>query len=62
MSINATILGQMITFGIFVLFTMKVVWPILDKALTDRKNKIAEGLSAAEQGHMKLKNAKTDTI
>ncbi len=60
MSINATLLGQMITFGIFVLFTMKFVWPLLNKALIDRKNKIADGLAAAKKGHKILENANID--
>ncbi len=54
MSLNATLLGQMITFAIFVIFTMKVVWPILEKTLEERKTKIALGLEAAEKGHKKL--------
>mgnify|MGYP001586491987 CR=1 FL=1 len=57
MSLNATLLGQMITFAIFVLFTMKVIWPILEKTLEERKIKIALGLEAAEKGHKKLLEA-----
>ena len=50
MDLNATLIGQMITFAIFVIFTMKVVWPILSKALEERKQVIADGLAAAEEG------------
>ena len=50
MNINLTLLGQMITFAIFVWFTMKYVWPPITKALSDRQKKIADGLAAAEQG------------
>lgn len=60
MSINATILGQMITFAIFVLFTMKFVWPLLNNALVERKDKIMNGLIAAEHGHKTLQDAKTE--
>jgi F-type H+-transporting ATPase subunit b len=60
MNINATLLGQMITFAIFVWFTMKMVWPMLDQALVERKKKIADGLAAAEQGHKTLEEAKNN--
>lgn len=49
MSINATLLGQMITFTLLVWFTMKYVWPPLIEILEARKKKIAEGLAAAEK-------------
>lgn len=49
MSINATLLGQMITFVIFVAFTMKFIWPPIVKALEERKLRIAEGLAAADR-------------
>jgi F-type H+-transporting ATPase subunit b len=50
MNINLTLFGQMVAFAIFVWFTMKFIWPPLVKAIEDRKNKIAEGLAAAERG------------
>ncbi|MCX7122579.1 MAG: F0F1 ATP synthase subunit B [Gammaproteobacteria bacterium] len=57
MDINATLFGQMITFIIFVLFTMKYIWPPLMKVLEERRHKIAEGLAAAEKGHHDLELA-----
>lgn len=57
MDINATLIGQMITFVIFVLFTMKFVWPPLMRILAERRKKIAEGLAAAEKGHRDLATA-----
>ena len=54
MSINATLIGQMITFALLVWFTMKYVWPPLLQALEDRKKKIAEGLAAAEKGQHEM--------
>lgn len=57
MDLNATLLGQMITFAIFVWFTMKVVWPILYKQMEERKKLIADGLAAAEEGRRILANA-----
>lgn len=50
MSINATLIGQMIWFAVFIWITMKYVWPPLQKAMADRQQQIAEGLAAAERG------------
>jgi F-type H+-transporting ATPase subunit b len=50
MNINATIIGQMIAFAVFVWFCMKYVWPPIMAALEERKKKIADGLAAAERG------------
>jgi F-type H+-transporting ATPase subunit b len=49
-SINATLIGQMITFALLVWFTMKYIWPPLFASLEERKKKIVEGLAAAERG------------
>ncbi len=57
MDINLTLVGQMITFAIFVWFTMKFVWPPVIKAMKDRQDKIAAGLAAAEQGEQALQIA-----
>lgn len=54
MEINITLLGQLITFAVFVWFTMKFVWPPLIKAMKDREAQIAEGLAAAERGQASL--------
>ena len=51
MNFNLTLIGQMISFVVFVWFTMTYVWTPIVKALEDRKAKIAEGLAAAERGH-----------
>ncbi|OUR65781.1 F0F1 ATP synthase subunit B [Methylophaga sp. 42_25_T18] len=50
MNLNATILGQMIAFALFVAFCMKYVWPPIMAALEERNKKIADGLAAAERG------------
>ena len=50
MNINATFIGQMITFAFFVIFCMKFVWPPIMQALNDRKKQIADGIAAAERG------------
>ncbi|MCB1774917.1 MAG: F0F1 ATP synthase subunit B [Gammaproteobacteria bacterium] len=50
MNINLTLIAQLVSFAVFVWFTMKYVWPPLTKAMDERKAKIAEGLAAAERG------------
>lgn len=57
MDINLTLVVQMLVFAAFVLFTMKLVWPPLAKALEERQDKIADGLSAAERGRKELELA-----
>lgn len=57
MNINLTLVVQMLVFAAFVLFTMKLVWPPLAKALEERQDKIADGLSAAERGRKELELA-----
>lgn len=49
MNINATLLGQAISFALFVWFCMKYVWPPLMQAIEERQKKIADGLQAAER-------------
>jgi len=50
MNFNATLIGQSITFIVFVWFCMKFIWPPIMHALGERKAKIAEGLAAADRG------------
>ena len=57
MSINATLIGQMITFALLVWFTMKYIWPPLFDSLEERKKKISEGLAAAERGQEEMQLA-----
>ncbi len=54
MSINATLIVQMIVFAILVGFTMKFVWPPITAALDERAKKIADGLSAADKAKSEL--------
>ncbi len=57
MNINLTLIAQLVSFAVFVWFTMKYVWPPLVKAMDERKAKIAEGLAAAERGQHEQKLA-----
>jgi F-type H+-transporting ATPase subunit b len=50
MNINLTLIAQLVSFAVFVWFTMKFVWPPLVRAMDERKAKIAEGLASAERG------------
>ena len=49
MNINATLLGQAISFMLFVWFCMKYVWPPLMDAIEARQKLIADGLTQAER-------------
>ena len=52
MNINLTLIGQLVTFVLFVMFCMKYVWPHIVGAMEERAKKIAEGLAAADRaGH-----------
>jgi F-type H+-transporting ATPase subunit b len=61
-SINATLIGQMITFALLVWFTMKYIWPPLFNSLEERKNKIAAGLAAAEKSQEDLRLAEKKAL
>jgi F-type H+-transporting ATPase subunit b len=56
-SINATLFVQLVVFAILVWFTMRFVWPPITKAIDERTQKIADGLSAAERARLELSNA-----
>lgn len=54
MNINATLIVQMLTFLVFVWFTMAVVWPPILRALEKRRAQIAEGIASADKGRQAL--------
>lgn len=58
MNINATLIGQSITFIIFVWFCMKYIWPPIMNALETRKKIIADGLAAADHARLDLELAR----
>ncbi|MEQ8234185.1 MAG: F0F1 ATP synthase subunit B [Gammaproteobacteria bacterium] len=65
MNMNLTLIGQAISFAIFVWFCLKYVWPPVLKALEERESRIADGLAAAERGKHELELAEqraTDVI
>jgi F-type H+-transporting ATPase subunit b len=53
-SLNATLFAQLVVFFILAWFTMKLVWPPIVKALDERAQKIADGLSAADKAKADL--------
>ncbi len=57
MNLNATLFFQMIVFFVLGWFTMKFVWPPITKAIEDRRQKIADGLAAADKGKADLAQA-----
>ena len=52
-----TIIGQAGTFLVFILVTMKFVWPPLTRAMEERRQKIAEGLAQSDQAEKALERA-----
>jgi F-type H+-transporting ATPase subunit b len=56
-SINGTLIVQMIVFLILVGFTMKFVWPPITAALDERAQKVASGLAAADKARSELSSA-----
>jgi len=59
-NINATLLGQAISFAIFVWFCMKYVWPPLTAAMEERQKQMSDGLENAEKAQAELDLAKAE--
>ena len=57
MNMNLTLVMQAVAFFAFILFTAKVVWPPLIRAIETRQRQIAEGPQAGEQGRQSLSSA-----
>ncbi|MGB1200067.1 MAG: F0F1 ATP synthase subunit B [Cognaticolwellia aestuarii] len=57
MNINATLIGELIAFVVFVIFCMKFVWPPLMAAIEDRQKTIADGLAASDRAAKELELA-----
>jgi F-type H+-transporting ATPase subunit b len=56
-NLNATLIAQIVVFGILWWFTMKFVWPPITKALDERAKKISDGLAAADKAKLELSAA-----
>ncbi len=57
MNINLTLLGQSLTFIVFIWFCWKFIWPLLIDAMRERQKTIAEGLESAERAEKDLELA-----
>lgn len=62
MDINATIIGQFLTFAVLIWFTMRYVWPPIIKAMQEREAKIAAGLEAADRSKRELEMAELKAL
>jgi F-type H+-transporting ATPase subunit b len=56
-NINLTMLGQAISFVMFVVFCMKFVWPPLTRIMRERQRALAEGLEKAAEAEKQLEQA-----
>jgi F-type H+-transporting ATPase subunit b len=59
-SLNATLIAQIIVFLILVWFTMKYIWPPIVRAMDERAKRIAEGLEAADRARRELAQANSN--
>ncbi len=57
MNLNATLLGELIAFVVFVIFCMKYVWPPIIGAIEARQATIADGLAASDRAAKDLELA-----
>lgn len=50
MNFTATLIAQIITFGVLVWFVQRFLWGPMTTMMEERKKRIAEGLAAADRG------------
>ncbi len=62
MNINATLIGELIAFVVFVIFCMKYVWPPIMAAIEDRQKTIADGLAASDRAAKELELAQGKAV
>ena len=60
MNINLTLIGQAISFTIFVWFCMRFIWPPVINALEARKKRIADGLADADAAKTERERAEQE--
>jgi F-type H+-transporting ATPase subunit b len=61
MNPNLTLIAQFIEFTLFIVFTMKVIWPWLMRKIEERQKLIADDLAEAERGRSSLADAQKQT-
>lgn len=62
MNLNATFIGQIIAFAIFIYLTYRYVWPPIVNAMAERSRRIADGLQAADKAEKDLELAKKKVV
>ena len=62
MNLNATLIGQMVAFVIFIYLTQRFVWPPIVAAMAERTKRIADGLQAADKAEKDLELAKHKVV
>ncbi len=60
MNINATIIGQSLSFLFFVAFCWKFIWPAIIGVMAEREKRIADGLDNADKAGRDLELAKEE--
>jgi F-type H+-transporting ATPase subunit b len=61
-NLNATFIGQMVAFVIFIYLTHRFVWPPIVAAMAERTKRIADGLQAADKAEKDLELAKQKVV
>ena len=61
MDINSTLVGQLISFVIFLSIVSKYVWPIYIDILVARRRAIEKGLANAEAAELRLEEVKAES-
>ena len=62
MNLNATFIGQIVAFAIFIYLTQRFVWPPVVAAMAERTKRIADGLQAADKAEKDLELAKKKVV
>ena len=57
MNLNATLIGELVAFIVFVWFCMRFVWPPLNNAIEARQKIIVDGLAASDRAEKDLELA-----
>src|SRR5258708_22451730 len=61
MNLNVTLFAQAVTFFLFIIVSVKWVWPIVLRKIEERQKLIADGLAEAERGRSSLADAQKQT-
>ena len=61
MNLNVTLFAQAVTFLLFIIVSVKWVWPMVLKKIEERQKLIADGLAEAERGRSSLAEAQKQT-